>query len=389
MTPPADRPLPQLSREELQRYARHLSLPEVGVDGQRRLKAARVLMVGAGGLGSPVGLYLAAAGVGQIGLVEFDAVDVTNLQRQVLHGTRDVGRPKVESAAERLRDLNPHVEVTGYPTRLTSENALELVRAHDLVVDGADNFATRYLVNDACVLTGRPNVHASVFRFEGQASVFGAPGGPCYRCVYPEPPPPGAVPSCAEGGVLGVLPGLLGLVQATEALKLLAGIGEPLVGRLLLVDALTMSFRTLRLRRDPRCPACGTRELVALADYDQLCAGPRHGAGAPAPAVAEIGPAELAARLARGDDLQLVDVREPHEWAIGRIEGARLLPLATLPDAAAELDPRREVVVYCKLGGRSARAAALLAQAGFARVTNLAGGIIRYSDEVDPSIPRY
>ncbi len=383
------RPLPPLTNDEIHRYSRHLILPEVGMEGQRRLKGARVLMVGAGGLGSPAALYLAAAGVGHIGLVEFDDVDVTNLQRQVLHGTKDVGRKKLASAIERMHDLNPHVEVTGHETRLTSDNALELVRTHDLVVDGTDNFATRYLVNDACVLTGRPNVYASIFRFEGQASIFATEGGPCYRCLYPTPPPPGAVPSCAEGGVLGVLPGLLGVVQATEALKLLAGIGEPLIGRLLLVDALSMRFRSVNIRRDARCPACGTRTIRELQDYEALCAGPAAHAPAPADAVVEITPAELAAKRARGDDFQLVDVREPHEWQIAHLPGARLLPLGTLPAAAAELDRDREVVVYCKSGGRSRRAARALTEAGFQRVVNLTGGILRYSDDVDRSIPKY
>ena len=391
MRPASD--LPQLTNDEIERYSRHLILPELGMEGQRRLKAGRVLMVGAGGLGSPVGLYLAAAGVGRIGLVEFDRVDVTNLQRQVLHGTKDVGRPKLDSAIERMHDLNPHVEVTGHATRLTRDNALELVRSHDLVVDGTDNFATRYLVNDACVLTGRPNVYASIFRFEGQASVFATAEGPCYRCLYPTPPPPGAVPSCAEGGVLGVLPGLLGVVQATEALKLLAGIGEPLVGRLLLVDALGMRFRTVKVRRDPRCPACGTREIRSLQDYEALCAGPAAHDAPPAGAllaVAEITPAELAAKRARRDDFQLVDVRDPHEWAIGRIPGATLLPLGGLPGSAeGALDPAREVVVYCKGGVRSRKAALALAEVGFTRVSSLTGGILRYSDEVDRTIPKY
>ncbi|HET9598319.1 MAG TPA: molybdopterin-synthase adenylyltransferase MoeB [Anaeromyxobacteraceae bacterium] len=388
--PTAARELPSLTHAEIERYSRHLILPEFGMEGQRRLKGARVLMVGAGGLGSPVALYLAAAGVGRIGLVEFDAVDVTNLQRQVLHGTKDVGRPKLASAIDRMRDVNPHVEVTGHEGRLTRDNALELVRAHDLVVDGTDNFATRYLVNDACVLAGKPNVYASIFRFEGQASVFATADGPCYRCLYPTPPPPGAVPSCAEGGVLGVLPGLLGVVQATEALKLLAGIGEPLVGRLLLVDALGMRFRTVKVRRDPRCPACGTREIRALQDYDALCAGPAAHAPSPPAPVVEITPAELAARRERREDFQLVDVRDPHEWAIGHIPGATLLPLSGLPASAeGALDRSREVVVYCKGGVRSRRAAAALAAAGFGRVVSLAGGILRYSDDVDPTIPRY
>lgn len=376
--------LPPLAREELQRYSRHLLVPDVGVAGQRRLKAARVLLVGAGGLGSPVGLYLAAAGVGTLGVVDFDAVDLTNLQRQVLHGTRDLGRSKVESARARLADLNPHVEVVAHETRLTAANALDLVGRYDLVVDGADNFATRYLVNDACVLAGRPEVYASVHRFEGQATVFCAPGGPCYRCLHPEPPPPGLVPSCAEGGVLGVLPGLLGTIQATEAVKLILGIGEPLVGRLLLVDALGMRFRTLKLRPDPRCPACGTRTLRALADEDQGCGAPA--AEAPVP---EILPAELAERLRRGDALELLDVREPHEWELGRIEGARLQPLAGLAEALATLATERELVVYCRSGVRSARAVRLLHEAGFRRAVSLAGGILRWAEEIDPSLPRY
>ncbi|MGC4000029.1 MAG: molybdopterin-synthase adenylyltransferase MoeB [Anaeromyxobacter sp.] len=378
--------LPPLSRDEAQRYARHLSIPDVGVEGQRRLKAARVLLVGAGGLGSPAALYLAAAGVGTLGVVDFDVVDLTNLQRQVLHGTRDLGRKKVESARDRLRDVNPHVDVIPHDVALTRDNALELFRGYDLVVDGADNFATRYLVNDACLLTGRPNVHASIFRFEGQASVFCAPGGPCYRCLYPTPPPPGAVPSCAEGGVLGVLPGLLGTVQATEAVKLVLGAGEPLVGRLLLVDALGMSFRTLQVRKNPRCPACGAEKLTALADYPQLCGDAVPAAGSTIPTLT---PTELAARLERHDDLDLVDVREPDEWDLARIEGARLLPLSTFPEAIASLHPGRELVVYCHAGVRSARAVRQLQAAGFGKVWNLAGGIQRWSEDVDPSVPMY
>lgn len=379
--------LPALTPEETLRYSRHLAIPDVGVEGQRRLKAARVLMVGAGGLGSPIGLYLAAAGVGTLGLVEFDAVDVTNLQRQVMHGTRDVGRKKIESARERLHDVNPHVTLVPFDTRLTSQNALEIVKGFDLVVDGTDNFATRYLVNDACVLTGKPNVYGSIFRFEGQATIFCAPDGPCYRCLYPEPPPPGLVPSCAEGGVLGVLPGLLGLVQATEAVKYILGVGEPLVGRLLLVDALRMDFRTMKLRRDPRCPACGTRELKALIDYEHFC-GVRGGAEPP-DALPTVTPRELEVRLKRGDPLDLVDVRELHEWEIGRIEGARLAPLSSFGEALPGLDRSHELVVYCKGGGRSAKAVKQLQAAGFTRVWNLAGGILRWSDEVDPSIPKY
>jgi adenylyltransferase/sulfurtransferase len=379
--------LPSLSQEEILRYSRHLIIPEVGVEGQRRLKDARVLMVGAGGLGSPIGLYLAAAGVGRIGIVEFDVVDETNLQRQILHGTKDVGRKKVDSARDRIADANPHVQVVAHETRLTSDNALEIVREYDLVVDGTDNFATRYLVNDACVLLGKPNVYGSIFRFEGQSTVFCTTDGPCYRCLYPEPPPPGLVPSCAEGGVLGILPGLVGVIQATETVKLLTGIGEPLVGRLLLVDALAMQFRTVRLRKDPRCPACGTRELTKLVDYEQFCGirgGEDETAGVPA-----LTPSDLAARLEGGDDLDLVDVREPHEWDICRIEGARLAPLSTFAEALSTLDSARDVVLYCKSGARSAKAARQLQAAGFKRVWNLAGGILRWSEEIDPRIPRY
>lgn len=392
-TRPARAALPDLGAEELQRYGRHLVLPEVGPEGQRRLKGARVLLVGAGGLGSPVALYLAAAGVGHLGVVEFDAVDRSNLQRQVLYGTGDVGRPKLEAARERLGQVNPNVRVEGHAARLDRGNALELVRDHHLVVDGTDNFATRYLVNDACVLTGRPNVYGSVFRFEGQASVFGAPGGPCYRCLFPEPPPPGSVPSCAEGGVLGVLPGLVGLVQATEALKLLLGAGEPLVGRLLLVDALAMRFREVKVRPDPRCPACGTRELQALQDYDAWCAGPAGPAPEAEPGAAgeplELTPRELAARLAAGESLDLVDVREPSEWAICRLPGARLAPLSELEDHLASFHPGREVVLYCHHGIRSLTALRRLRAAGVTRVRSLAGGTDRWSVEVDPAVARY
>jgi sulfur-carrier protein adenylyltransferase/sulfurtransferase len=379
--------LPQLSQEEILRYSRHLIIPDVGVEGQRRLKGARVLMVGAGGLGSPIGLYLAAAGIGRLGIVEFDTVDVTNLQRQVLHGTKDVGRKKVESARDRIRDVNPHVEVVPHETRLTSENALEIVRDYDLVVDGTDNFATRYLVNDACVLLGKPNVYGSIFRFEGQSTVFCTADGPCYRCLYPEPPPPGMVPSCAEGGVLGILPGLVGLVQATEAVKLVAGIGEPLVGRLLLVDALRMQFRTVKLRKDPRCPACGTRELRALVDYEEFCG--ITGAEEDTGGVPVVTPGELDERRRRGEDLDLVDVREPHEWQIGRIDGARLAPLSSFAEALSTLDSARDVVVYCRSGVRSAKVVRQLQAAGFRRVWNLEGGILRWSEEIDPTVPRY
>ena len=381
------RALPELSGDELLRYGRHLVLPDVGPDGQRRLKAARVLLVGAGGLGSPVALYLAAAGVGTLGLVDFDVVDLSNLQRQVLHGTSDVGRSKLDSARDRIQDVNPNVAVDSYEIRLTSANALDILRDYDVVVDGTDNFATRYLTNDACVLLGKPNVYGSIFRFEGQVSVFATETGPCYRCLYPEPPPPGLVPSCAEGGVLGVLPGIVGTIQATEALKLLLGIGEPLIGRLLLVDALGAQFRTVGLARDPACPACGTREIRELIDYDQFC-GAVGVAGAPG-AAPEMTPRELATRLARGDELDVIDVREPYEWEIARIPGARLIPLGTLPRALSSLDPRREIVLHCHHGIRSARGADLLRGAGFTRVWNLAGGIDRWSGEVDASVPRY
>ncbi len=379
--------LPPLSQDEILRYSRHLIIPEVGVAGQKRLKDARILMVGAGGLGSPIGLYLAAAGVGRLGIVEFDVVDMTNLQRQVLHGTKDVGRPKVESARDRIQDLNPYVDVVAHEARLTSENALEIMREYDLVVDGTDNFATRYLVNDACVLLGKPNVYGSIFRFEGQSTVFCTADGPCYRCLYPEPPPPGLVPSCAEGGVLGILPGIIGLVQATEAVKLVTGVGEPLVGRLLLLDALRMHFRTVRLRKNPDCPACGTREIKALVDYEQFC-GIR-GVEEDTDGIPAITPSELEARLRRGDDVDLVDVREPHEWDICRIQGARLAPLSSFASALSSLDSARDVVLYCKSGVRSARAVRQLQDAGFRRVWNLQGGILRWSEEIDPTVPRY
>ena len=379
--------LPELSNDEILRYSRHLIIPDVGIEGQRRLKAARVLLVGAGGLGSPLGLYLAAAGVGTLGLVDFDVVDFTNLQRQVIHGTKDVGRPKLDSAAERIGDINPYVKLERFETRLTSENALDIIREFDLVIDGTDNFATRYLVNDACVLLGKPNVYGSIYRFEGQASVLATADGPCYRCLYPDPPPPGLVPSCAEGGVLGVLPGLVGLVQATEGIKVLLGIGEPLIGRLLLVDALRMQFRTVKLRKDPTCPACGTHEIRELIDYEQFCG--ISNVPDPTEGVPEICPAELATRLTRGDDFDLIDVREPHEWTIGRLPQARLVPLGTLTEALPSLDSAREIVVYCKGGTRSARAVRQLQAAGFRKVWNLAGGILRWSEDVDPRVPKY
>jgi len=371
--------LPTLTAEERQRYARHLSLPGVGLDGQRRLKAARVLIVGAGGLGSPAALYLAAAGVGTIGLVDNDAVDVTNLQRQVLHGTSDVGRPKLDSARDRLHDLNPHVQVITHAAWLTSANAMSIVADYDIVLDGTDNFATRYLVNDACVLLGKPNVHGSIYQFDGQASVFAAANGPCYRCLYPEPPPPGMVKNCAEGGVFGVLPGMIGTIQAVETLKLITGLGATLAGRLLMIDALTMEMRTVELGRDPECPACGTRTITHLIDYDGFCGTPSLNASVRA--VEEITPIALAARLARGDDLTLIDVREPHEAALDGIARARLVPLGALSAALGSLDPTRDVVVFCRSGTRSADAARQLAAAGFSRVQSLAGGMLRWADE--------
>ncbi|HJU68051.1 MAG TPA: molybdopterin-synthase adenylyltransferase MoeB [Gemmatimonadaceae bacterium] len=379
------RQLPELSSDELTRYGRHLALPDVGREGQRILKGGRVLVVGAGGLGSPVALYLAAAGVGTLGLIDFDVVDVSNLQRQVLHGTRGVGRSKLDSARERIHDLNPHIAVDTYEMRLTSANALDILGEYDVIIDGTDNFATRYLINDACVILGKPNVYGSIFRFEGQASVFATEHGPCYRCLYPEPPAPGLVPSCAEGGVLGVLPGIVGTIQATEALKLLLGIGDPLVGRLLLIDALGSRFRTVRLERDPTCPACGTRAIQQLIDYDAFC-----GHGRPdGTALPEMTPRELAQRLAGGDAPDIIDVREPYEWEIARIPGARLIPLAALPAAVPSLVPDREIVLYCHHGIRSAHAAEQLRAAGFTRVRNLAGGIARWSDEVDPTVRKY
>ena len=385
--PPGE--LPTLTDAEVLRYSRHLSLPSVGPDGQRRLKAARVLIVGAGGLGSPTALYLAAAGVGTLGLVDFDVVDVTNLQRQILYGTRDVGRSKLDSARARLRDLNPHVQLEAHATRLTSVNALGIIRDYDIVVDGTDNFATRYLTNDACVLLGRPNVYGSIFRFDGQVSVFATAGGPCYRCLYPTPPPPGMVPNCAEGGVLGVLPGLIGTIQATETLKLILGVGETLAGRLLLVDALTMQFRSVRISRDPQCPACGTRTITELIDYDEFCGTSGATEMADMQDIPEITPAELSAKLQRGDDFDLIDVRESYELKIASIPGARLIPLGTIGASLDSLDRARPIIVMCRSGKRSADAARQLKAAGFADVTNLAGGILRWSADVDPSVPTY
>ena len=376
-----------LTADELKRYGRHLVLSEVGVDGQKKLKSARVLLVGAGGLGSPAALYLAAAGVGTLGLVDFDAVDITNLQRQVIHGTKDIGRLKLDSASDRIRDINPHVHVERYDTALTSQNALEIAREYDVIVDGTDNFPTRYLVNDTCVILGKPNAFGSVLRFEGQASVFATSEGPCYRCLFREPPPPGLVPSCAEAGVLGVLPGLIGTIQAAETVKLILETGEPLIGRLLLIDALTMQFRSIQVRRDPECPACGTREIRELIDYDAFCG--TDVSGEIEPAVKEITPGELSKRLRRGDDIQLIDVRENWEWQISRIPGAELIPLSGFESGSSKIDPTREVVLYCKVGARSMHAAEYLADRGFSKVANLSGGILRWADEVDPAVQRY
>jgi molybdopterin/thiamine biosynthesis adenylyltransferase/rhodanese-related sulfurtransferase/molybdopterin converting factor small subunit len=383
--------LPELTNDEINRYSRHLIMPEVGVEGQRKLKAAKVLCIGAGGLGSPVAMYLAAAGVGRLGIVDFDTVDFSNLQRQILHGTPDVGRSKLASAKDRLNALNPNVQIDTYETALSSQNALQIFEPYDIVVDGTDNFPTRYLVNDACVLLGKPNAYGSIFRFEGQASVFATKDGPCYRCLYPEPPPPGLVPSCAEGGVLGVLPGLIGVIQATETLKLIIGIGEPLVGRFLIIDALRMKFRELKLRKDPDCPVCGTHPTVTqLIDYEQFC-GITPAAPEPVTvnAATEITSVELKQRLDRGDALKIVDVREPNEYQINRIAGSVLIPLGDVPKRYNELNPNDEIVVQCKVGGRSAKAADFLRSVGFKRVLNLKGGILDWIDKVDPSQPKY
>jgi adenylyltransferase/sulfurtransferase len=380
--------LPTLTPLEIKRYSRHLILPEVGLEGQRKLKAAKVLCVGAGGLGSPLALYLAAAGVGTIGIVDFDVVDYSNLQRQILHGTSDVGRSKLASAKDRLLAINPDLNVVPYETALSSENALEIFRGYDVIADGTDNFPTRYLVNDACVLLGIPNAYGSIFRFEGQASVFGAKDGPCYRCLYPEPPPPGLVPSCAEGGVLGVLPGMIGTIQATETIKLLLGVGEPLIGRFVIFDALKMKFRELKLRKDPDCPVCGTHPTVtALIDYEQFC-GVGGAEEAHAGSEHDITPTALKARLDRGEPLLVLDVREVQEYQINRIAGSTLIPLGELPQRYQELDPSIEIIAQCKMGGRSAKAAEFLRQKGF-MVKNLTGGILRWIDDVDPGQPKY
>ena len=381
---------PGLSNKEVARYSRHLIMPEVGMDGQLKLKAARVLCVGAGGLGSPVALYLAAAGVGRIGIVDFDVVDYSNLQRQIIHGTPDVGRPKLDSARDRLNAINPEVTIVPHDAALSSSNALNILRDYDIIVDGTDNFPTRYLVNDACVLLGKPNVYGSIFRFEGQASVFATKDGPCYRCLYPEPPPPGLVPSCAEGGVLGILPGVVGTIQATEVVKLIIGVGEPLVNRFLIYDALRMRFRELKLRRDPECPVCGENPTVReLIDYEQFCGIPQ----AATPSVdddgADVTVEELKTRIDRQDDLFILDVREPQEYQICRIPGSTLIPLADLPKRLAEFEGRDDMVVHCKSGARSAKAVKLLHEAGFMKARNLGGGILAWIDRVDPSLPKY
>ncbi len=378
-----------LSNEEILRYSRHLILPEVGMDGQTKLKDAKVLLVGTGGLGSPMALYLAAAGIGTIGLVDFDVVDRTNLQRQVIHGTKDIGRKKIDSAEESLKDINPNVVVVRHEVALNSENALDIVAQYDIVADGTDNFPTRYLVNDACVLLNKPNVYGSIFRFEGQASVFAMEDGPCYRCLYPEPPPPGLVPSCAEGGVLGILPGVVGLIQATEVVKLILGKGTSLKGRLVLYDALNMKFRELKLRRNPECPACGDhRTITKLIDYQEFCGIPAQ-PETPAVDLSEIDPVEVKARIDRGDNFILIDVREPHEYQIAKIPYAQLIPLGELPKRLAELDPTADYVMHCKSGMRSGKATDLLRQNGFTQVRNMKGGILAWSDKVDPTVAKY
>jgi sulfur-carrier protein adenylyltransferase/sulfurtransferase len=390
-TTPDPDTLPTLSNDEVKRYSRHLIMPEVGVEGQRKLKAAKVLCIGAGGLGSPVAMYLTAAGVGTIGLVDFDVVDYSNLQRQILHSTPDVGKPKLQSAKEKLQALNPEVDIRTHDVALSSQNALQLFEPYDVIVDGTDNFPTRYLVNDACVLLGKPNAYGSIFRFEGQASVFATKDGPCYRCLYPEPPPPGLVPSCAEGGVLGVLPGLIGMIQATETVKLIMGIGEPLIGRFMIYDALRMRFRELKLRKDPDCPVCGTHPTVTkLIDYEQFCG---IAPAAPEPVTVntatELTSLELKQRLDRGDRLTIVDVREPNELQINRIPGSVHIPLGDIPKRYNELDPDAELIMQCKSGVRSGKAADFLRSVGFKHVLNLKGGILDWIDKVDPTQPKY
>ena len=382
-------PTVQLSKDEILRYSRHLIMPEVAMEGQLKLKQAKVLCIGAGGLGSPLALYLAAAGVGKLGMVDFDVVDFTNLQRQIIHDTNDVGRPKLTSARETIQDINPYVEVVPYETRLTSENALEIFKDYDIVADGTDNFPTRYLVNDACVLLGKPNVYGSIFRFEGQASVFYAKEGPCYRCLYPEPPPPGLVPSCAEGGVLGVLPGIVGCIQALETIKLILGKGETLIGRLLLFDALNMKFRELKLRKNPYCPVCGAHPTITkLIDYEEFCGirGKEHVVPTHVPETTVI---ELKKMMDEKKPFVLVDVREPHEFEICRIPGSKLIPLGDVPKRMHELNSADEIVVHCRSGQRSAKAVELLMKAGFRKIQNLKGGVLAWADQIDPTMPKY
>ncbi len=382
-------PAAQLSKDEILRYSRHLIMPEVGMDGQLKLKQAKVLCVGAGGLGSPLALYLAAAGVGKLGIVDFDVVDFTNLQRQVIHDTNDVGRPKLVSARETLHDINPHVEVVAHETRLTSENALDILKGYDVVADGTDNFPTRYLVNDACVLLGKPNVYGSIFRFEGQAAVFYAKEGPCYRCLYPEPPPPGLVPSCAEGGVLGVLPGIIGSIQALETIKLIVGKGRPLVGRLILFDALSLKFRELKLRKNPDCPICGAHPTITkLIDYEEFCGirGEEHVVPTKVPEIAAL---EVKKWMDEQKPFVLIDVREPHEFQICRIPGSTLIPLGDVPKRMNELNSADEIVVHCRSGQRSAQAVQLLMKAGFRKIHNLKGGVLAWAEQVDPTMPKY
>jgi adenylyltransferase/sulfurtransferase len=385
--------LPTLNAEEIKRISRHLIMPEVGMDGQRRIKQGSVLCIGAGGLGSPAAMYLAAAGVGRIGIVDFDVVDYSNLQRQLLHTTPDVGISKLQSAKNKINALNPHVQVDTYEEALSSENAMRLFKGYDVILDGTDNFPTRYLVNDACVLMGIPNAYGSIFRFEGQASVFATKDGPCYRCLYPEPPPPGLVPSCAEGGVLGVLPGVIGVIQATESIKLLTGVGNPLIGRFMIYDALNMKFRELKLRKDPDCPVCGTHPTVTkLIDYDQFCGivqpAQDQSAGA-AVSATEITPTELKKKLDAGETPFILDVREPNEYQINKIAGSTLIPLGELPRRYQELPKDRQIITQCKMGGRSAKAQDFLKTVGFTDVLNLKGGILEWIDKVDPSQPKY
>lgn len=379
-----------LDQNEIARYSRHLIMPEVGMEGQKRLKACKILLIGAGGLGAPLGLYLAAAGVGRLGLIDFDVVDFSNLHRQVIHGTNDVGRTKLASAKDALTAINPEVQLDLYETRLNSENALELFKPYDIVIDGTDNFPTRYLVNDACVLLKKPNVYGSIFRFDGQASVFSPPAGPCYRCLYPEPPPPGEVPSCAEGGVLGILPGIIGCIQATEAIKLILGKGTPLIGRLLLYDALEMTFQEFKVRRNPKCPICGDNPTITkLIDYEQFCGIPASEPKSDLGGMAEISVNQLAQRLRANDDVYLLDVRNPEEWDICRIPGSTLIPLGDLPNRFGELDQNREILVHCKSGKRSAKAIELLREKGFSNLKNVTGGILAWAEEIDNTMPRY